>query len=67
MKFGRVSATPYSNHSLLRILLLDVFCSTNGTLQNITCSFQQLFCAACYVFVTISGVEPELLRAGKVF
>ena len=28
MKFIRVSATPYSNYSLLCILLLKVFCST---------------------------------------
>ena len=27
MKFGRVSATPYCNCSLLYFLLLDVFCS----------------------------------------
>ena len=27
MKFGRVSATPYSNYSLVCILLLDTFCS----------------------------------------
>ena len=28
MKFGRVTATPYCNYSLLCILLLNVFCST---------------------------------------
>ena len=28
MKFGRVSATPFCNYSLLFVLLLDVFCST---------------------------------------
>ena len=28
MKFGRISATPYCNYSLLCILLLDVFCSS---------------------------------------
>ena len=28
MKFGRVSASPHCNYSLLCILLLDVFCSS---------------------------------------
>ena len=36
MEFGRVSATRYSNHSLLCILLLDVFCSITRTSQSIT-------------------------------
>ena len=45
MKFGRVSATPCSNHSSLCILLLDVFCTTNGTWQSISYSFQLLYCA----------------------
>ena len=67
MKFGRVSATPYSNHSLLCILLLYVFFSTNRNSQSITYSFQQLFCAACSAFVTISGAQPEVFQEREGF
>ena len=39
MKFRRVLAAPYSNYSLLCILLLDVFCSTIWNLVEHTILF----------------------------
>ena len=39
MKFRRVLAAPYSNYSLLCILLLDVFCSTIWNLVEHTLLF----------------------------
>ena len=62
MKFGRVSATPHCNYSLLCILLLDVFCSTLWNLVGYKILFPvTLICCILTIRYYISYVFHEVL------
>ena len=63
MKFIRVSATPYSNYSLLCILLLKVFCSTNGTWYSEFCTICNLELGTIwyYIFGTLYYIFPIVI------
>ena len=61
MKFGRVSATPHCNYSLLCILLLDVFCSTLWNLVEYKLLVPATLCCILTIRYYISYVFHEVL------
>ena len=62
MKFRRVSATPYSNYSLLCILLLDKFFSTIWNLVEYELLFPAVFlCCTLNILYYISYDLYEVL------
>ena len=63
MKFIRVSATPYSNYSLLCILLLKVFCSTIWNLVLGILYYMELrtWTIWYYIFGTLYYIFPIVI------
>ena len=62
MKFGKVSATSYCNYFLLRILLLDVFCSTLWNLVDYKLLFlEAIICCILTIRYNISYDFHEVL------
>ena len=62
MKFGRVSATPPCNYSLLCILLLNVFCSTLWNLAEYKLLIPvALICCILTIRYYISYIFHEVL------